>query len=159
MNVTGVTETLTSTLKKMEERTCEGCHEKNTTVELRQNDLLMCDLCLRRPMSEDSIIYRNTLTMEDVDTGVLEKSPTVVKFVKLLTDDEAVPAILDVATPSTVEVKEQMKDNNEDNKQNLSNNTDGKNEPKLLDTEDEDTLTEDESFQQNQKDQQRALRV
>ena len=73
----------------MEERTCEGCHEKDTTVELRQNDLLMCDLCWGRPLSEDSIIYRNTLTMEDVDTEVLEKSPTVVKFVKLLTDDVA----------------------------------------------------------------------
>ena len=71
-------------------------------------------------MSKDSIIYRNTLTMEDVDTEVLKKSPTVVKFVKLLTDDEAVPAILDVATPSAVEVKEKMKDSNEDNKQNLS---------------------------------------
>ena len=105
-------------------------------------------------MSEDSIIYRNTLTMEDVDTGVKEKSTTVVKFVKFLTNDEAVPAILDVATPSAVEVKEQMKDNNEDKKQNLSNDTDGENEPKLLDTEDEDTLTEDESFQQTQKDQQ-----
>ena len=105
-------------------------------------------------MSEDSIIYRNTLKMEDVDTGVLEKSPTVVKFVKLLSDDEAVPTILDVATPSAVEVKEQMKDNNEDNKQKLSNDTDGENEPKLLDTEDEDTLTEDKSFQKNQKDQQ-----
>ena len=64
------------------------------------------------------------------------------------------PAILDVATPSVVVVKEQMKDNNEDSKQNLSNDTDGENEPKLLDTEDEDTLTKDESFQQTQKDQQ-----
>ena len=105
-------------------------------------------------MSEDSIIYRNTLIMmEDVDTGVLEKSPIVVKCVKLLTNDEAVPAILDVATPSAVKVKEQIKDNNEDNKQNAFNDTDGENEPKLLDTEDEDTLTEDESFQQPQKDQ------
>ena len=129
----------------MEERTCEGCHEKDTTAELRQNDLLMCDLCWGRPMSEDSIIYRNTLIMKDVDIGVLEKSPIVVKCVKLLTDDEAVPAILDVATPSAVEVKEQIKDNNEDNKQNASN--DGENEPKPLDTEDEDTyrLTEEES--------------
>ena len=72
----------------------------------------------------------------------------------MLTDDEAVPSILDVATPNAVKVKEQMKDNNEDNKQNLSNDTDGENEPKLLDAEDEDTLTEDESFQQTQKDQQ-----
>ena len=46
-------------------------------------------------MSEDSIIYRNTITMEDVDTEVLEKSPAVVKFVKApdniveLADDEA----------------------------------------------------------------------
>ena len=142
----------TSILKKMEQRTCEGCHEKDAAVELRQNDLLMCDLCWGRPMSEDSIIHRNTLIMEDVDTGVLEKSPIVVKCVKLLTDDEAVPAILDVATPSAVEVKEQIKDNNEDN--NASNDTDDENEPKLLDTEDEDTLTEDESFQQTQKDQQ-----
>ena len=52
-------------------------------------------------MSEDSIIYRNTLTMEDVDKEVLEESPTVVKAVKALdnivelADDEAVPAILD----------------------------------------------------------------
>ena len=105
-------------------------------------------------MSEDSIIYRNTLIMEDVDTGIREKSAIEVKCVKLLTDDEAVPAILDVATPSAVEVKEQIKDNDEDNKQNASNDTDGENEPKLLDTEDEDTLTEDESFQQTQKDQQ-----
>ena len=57
----------------------------------------------------------------------------------MLNDDEAVPAIFDVA--SAVEAKEQMKDNNKDNKQNLSNDTDGENEPKLLDTEDEDTLT------------------
>ena len=109
---------------------------------------------LGETQSGDSVIYRNTLTMEDVDTGVLEKSPTVVKFVKLLTDDKDVPAILDVATPSAVKVKEQMRDNNEEYKQNLSNDTDGENEPKLLDTEDEDTLTEDESFQQTQKDQQ-----
>ena len=53
-------------------------------------------------MSEDSIIYRNTLIMEDVDTGVQEKSPIVVKCVTLLTDDEAVPAILDVATPYSI---------------------------------------------------------
>ena len=86
----------------MEERTCKGCHEKDTTVELRQNDLLMCDLCWGRPMSEDSIIYRNTLIMEDVDTGVQEKSPIVVKCVTLLTDYEAVPAILDVATPYSI---------------------------------------------------------
>ena len=91
----------------MEERTCQGCHEKDTTVELRQNDLQMCDV-LGRPMSEDSI-YRNTLTVEDVDTEVLEESPTAVKFVKApdnivdLADDEAVPAILDMA--SAVEVK------------------------------------------------------
>ena len=110
-------------------------------------------------MSEDSIIYRKTLIMEDVDTGVLEKSPIVVKCVKLLTDDEAVPAILDVATPSAVEIKEQIKDNNEDNKQNASNDTDGENEPKLLDTEDQDTLTEDESFQQTQEDQQQECQL
>ena len=71
----------------------------------------MCDLCRGRPMSEDSIIYRSTHTIEDVDTEVLEKSPTVVKFVKApdniveLADDEAVPAILEVATPTAVELK------------------------------------------------------
>ena len=80
-------------------------------------------------MSEDSIIYRNTLIMEDVNTGIREKSPIEVKCVKLPTDDEAVPAILDVATPNAVEVKEQIKDSNEDNKQNASNDTDCENEP------------------------------
>ena len=139
----------------MEERTCQCCHEKDTTVELRQNDLLMCDLCWGRPVSEDCINYRNKLRMKDVDKEVLEESPAVLNVVKAfdniveLADDEAVPAILDVATLSAVKVKEQMKD-----KQNLSNNTDDENELNLLDNEGKNTLTEDESFQQTQKDQQ-----
>ena len=39
----------------------------------------MCDLCLGRLFSEDSIIYRNVLTKEHVDTELLEESPAVVK--------------------------------------------------------------------------------
>ena len=46
--------------------------------------------------------------------------------------------------------KKQMKDY----KQNLCNDTDDEKELELLDNEDENTLTEDESFQQTQKDQQ-----
>ena len=63
-------------------------------------------------MSEDSIIYRNTITIEDVDTEALEKPHAVVEFIKApdniieLADDEAMPTILDVATSSAVEEKE-----------------------------------------------------
>ena len=49
----------------MEEKVCEGCTVKHSSVELRPNDMNMCDMCWGKPMSNDSIVDRSDITAEN----------------------------------------------------------------------------------------------
>ena len=49
----------------MEEKVCEGYTVKHSSVELRPNDINMCDMCWGKPMSNDSIVDRSNITTEN----------------------------------------------------------------------------------------------
>ena len=55
-------------------RSCEGCQTNDVNVTLRQNDMVMCDLCWRQPMSSDYIYYRSIVNIEDTqDTDAVDE--------------------------------------------------------------------------------------
>ena len=49
----------------MEEKVCEGCTVKHSSIELRPNDMNMCDMCWGKPVSNDSIVDRSNITTEN----------------------------------------------------------------------------------------------
>ena len=49
----------------METNLCEGCREKDSSVMLRRNDLVMCDMCWGKPMSTEFVLDRSTLWLDD----------------------------------------------------------------------------------------------
>ena len=94
-------------------RCCEGCHTKDVNVTLRQNDMVMCDMCWGQPMSSDYIYYKSIMNIEDThDTDAVEengeeKNDNVdtekidgEESLATLQDETESPTILECATPS-----------------------------------------------------------
>ena len=94
-------------------RCCEGCQTKDVNVTLRQNDLVMCDMCWGQPMSSDYIYYRSIVNIEDThDTDAVEENGEEKngnvdtekidgeESLAALLDETESPAILESATPS-----------------------------------------------------------
>ena len=49
----------------MEEKVCERCTVKHSSIELRANNMNMCDMCWGKPMSNDSIVDGSNITTEN----------------------------------------------------------------------------------------------
>ena len=94
-------------------RCSEGCQTKDVNVTLRQNDMVVCDMCWGQPMSSDYIYYRSIVNIEDThDTDAVEengeeKNDNVdtekidgEESLAILLDETESPAILESATPS-----------------------------------------------------------
>ena len=108
-------------------RCCKGCQTKDVNVTLRQNDMVMCDMCWGQPMSSDYIYYRSIVNIEDThDTDAVEengeeKNDNVdtekidrEKSLAILLDETESPAILECATPSHSQIMHDTRPTEED---------------------------------------------
>ena len=94
-------------------RSCKGCQTKDVNVTLRQNDMVMCDMCWGQLMSSDYIYYISIVNIEDTqDTDAVEESGEEKndnvdtekidgeESLATLLDETESPAILECATLS-----------------------------------------------------------
>ena len=80
-------------------RVCEGCHSKNRSVTIRQNDLNMCDLCWGQPMSPSVVLDRSSLILIEDDSKHTNREKNAVSSM-LNFEDSVDDAMLDIRTPT-----------------------------------------------------------
>ena len=78
---------------------CEGCHLKDGSVTIRQNDLNMCDLCWGKPMSPSVELDRSSLILIVDDSKHTNREKNAVSSM-LNFEDSVDDAMLDIKTPT-----------------------------------------------------------